>query len=88
VRSVTNGLRYPDTVASKRNVRGKTTSYELMLGPWGPKTNSNKLRKSRPTYDPIQPGDVVHLTMRHGALGVNWYYMRSWQRGDEPAKKQ
>jgi hypothetical protein len=77
------GTSYIASVASKRIVKGKTTTYELSLGPWGPKTKSNKLTVSRATYDPIQPGDVVFLTLKQGALGVSWYFMRAWQRGNQ-----
>jgi len=68
--------RSPDTnydarVEGKRIIRGKTTTYELDLAPWGPKTLSNKLRVGSETYNFIQRGDVAHLTLKQGALGVN-----------------
>ena len=61
--------------------RGKTTSYNLSLGPWGPIGKPNRLRVGRATYDPIQPGDILLIDLRKGALRVNWYVMRAWQRG-------
>jgi long-subunit acyl-CoA synthetase (AMP-forming) len=73
---------YTVTVNSKRIRRGKTTKFLLDLGPWGPKMKSNTLRVGRATYEPIQPGDTVILDLRRGALDVNWYLMRSWQRGN------
>jgi len=82
------GASYTATVEGKRIRTGKSTTYELDLGPWGPRTESNKLRVSRATYDPIQRGDVVCLTLKQGALGVNWYFMRAWQRGDQSGAAQ
>jgi hypothetical protein len=79
---------YIAKVEGKRIVGGRTTTYELELGPWGPKAKSSKLRVARATYGPIQRGDVVSLILRQGALGVNWYFMRAWQRGDQPGTSQ
>lgn len=67
-------------MTDKRIVRGKSTSYQLYLEPWGPIIEPNRLKVSRATYDPIEPGNVVVLVLNPGALGVNWYFMRAWQR--------
>jgi hypothetical protein len=75
---------YIANVEGKRIVKGQTTTYELDLGAWGPKTKLNKLRVTRATYNAVEGGDVVYLTLKQGALGVNWYFMRQWQRGDHP----
>jgi hypothetical protein len=79
---------YTANVEGKRIVRGKATTYELELGPWGPNARPNKLRVSPATFNPIQRGDVVCLALKRGALGVNWYFMRAWQRGDQPGSGQ
>jgi hypothetical protein len=74
---------YAVTVENKHASRGRTTTYSLELGPWGPKLKPNKLQVSRATYEPIHAGDVVILDLRRGALGVNWYFMRMWHRANE-----
>jgi len=71
------GVGYRAHVEGKRIVKGKSTTYELELEPWGPKTSSNRLRVGRPTYDPIERGNVVVLVLKRGALGVNWYFMQA-----------
>lgn len=76
------GTLYSVRVRDKRIVRGKSTSYELELEPWGPRTAPNRLRVNRYTYDPIERGNVVEIVLRPGALGVPWYFMRAGERGD------
>jgi hypothetical protein len=71
-------------VEGKRIVRGKSKTYELDLGAWGPIMKSNKLRVTRATYDAIEHGDVVDLISKPGALGVKWYFMRPWRRAHDP----
>jgi hypothetical protein len=83
-----SGMSYTANVEGKHIVRGKTTTYELELGPWGPIPQRNTLQVAPATFNPIQRGDVVCLTLKPGALGVNWYYMRAWQRGDSPGLGQ
>ena len=75
------GVTYVANVEGKHIVSGRATTYNLDLGPWGPKTKSSKLRVNRATYRNIERGDIVYLTMRRGALGVNWYFMRQWEIG-------
>jgi len=76
------GDTYLAHVEGKHIVSGRTTTYNLDLGPWGPKTKSSKLDVTRAMYNTIERGDLVYLTLKRGALGVNWYFMRQWQRGD------
>jgi len=76
------------SVEGKRIIKGKRTTYELELGPWGPKAKSNKLAVARATYDAIGAGDVACLTLKQGALGVNWYFMRAWQHRDAVSKSE
>lgn len=80
------GQSYIARVEDKRLVKGRNPAYELVLGPWGPKATSNKLRVSRATYLPIHSGDLVNLTFKPGALGLPWYFMRAWQRGNNASQ--
>ncbi|HSU33268.1 MAG TPA: hypothetical protein VLJ11_18725 [Bryobacteraceae bacterium] len=70
------GDTYLAHVEGKHIVSGRTTTYNLDLGPWGPKTKSSKLDVTRAMYNTIERGDLVYLTLKRGALGVNWYFMR------------
>ncbi len=80
-----SAVTYTADVEGKRVLRGKTTTWELELGSWGPRTKVNKLAVAPATYNSIEQGDVVYLNLRQGALGVNWYVMRQWQRGSRSA---
>jgi hypothetical protein len=71
-------VTYFAVVQGKRIDRGKHTSYELELAPWGPKTKENDLEVRKTTYAAIQPGDLALMTVRTGLLGVKWYQLRSW----------
>jgi hypothetical protein len=77
------GTSYSAVVEGKHTQTGKRTTYNLEIGPWGPRAESSYLPVSRFTYEPIQRGDVVLLTLQRGALGVKWFYLRAWQRGNE-----
>ena len=78
------GISYSVIVQGKHINHGKHTSYYLKLSPWGPQTRTSELRVSRDIYDPIQCGDVALLVLQKGAFGLNWYYLRAWQRGENP----
>jgi hypothetical protein len=76
------GTSYSTIVHDKHIVSGKHTSYVLKLDPWGPETKPNNLDVGRATYNSIQCGDVAQITLRKGALGLNWYYLQSWRQGE------
>jgi len=79
------GTGYPAIVEGKHVSTGKRTTYVLQLSAWGPLTKPDELEVSRATYEPIERGDTVCLSLRRGPLGVEWYSMRAWQRGGQPA---
>jgi hypothetical protein len=76
------GIAYSAPVKGKQIIDGRSTTYELDLGAWGPKTGTNDLDVGRATYEQIQPGDIALLKLKKGALGVRWYYLSDWQAGD------
>jgi len=57
----------------KQIVRGRSTTYELILGPWGPRKKENRVSVRRILYDSLQTGDTVCVGMRKGRLGIQWY---------------
>jgi hypothetical protein len=52
---------------------GRSTSYHLVLAPWGPKETEDNVMVSRAFYDTQQVGDPVCISLRKGALGIAWY---------------
>jgi hypothetical protein len=52
--------------------RGGET-YHLTLAPWGPVSRSLSVITSRATYMALNPGDTACMTLRPGALGMEWY---------------
>jgi len=52
---------------------GRSTSYYLALGPWGPNGVATSMKVSRSTYYATQRGEVVCLALHAGALHVAWY---------------
>ena len=60
-------------ILRKQIVRGRSTTYELTLGPWGPRKKENRVTVRRILYDSLQTGDTVCVGMRMGRLGIQWY---------------
>jgi hypothetical protein len=67
---------YKTAVVSKRTSSGKTTSYYLRLQPWGPQPVESDVTVSHRFYSAKQPGDVVCVGLRAGALGIPYYFVR------------
>jgi hypothetical protein len=67
------GQVFPVTVNGKYVSRGRSTSYELELPPWGPQAMRRSVAVSRSTYDAVQIGDPVCVTLHPGALGAPWF---------------
>lgn len=55
---------------------GKSTSYHLDLGPWGPRTEAREVQVSRSLYDEVNVGDTVTVILHEGRLGIPWYQVR------------
>lgn len=60
-------------IVRKQVVGGRSTTYELILGPWGPREKENRVTVRRVLYDSLRTGDTVCLGMRKGRLGIRWY---------------
>jgi hypothetical protein len=72
------GIPYTATVQNKQIISGRSTTYKLDLSSWGPKAGTNELNVSSSTYKQIQAGQTVHLKLKAGSLGVQWYYLYDW----------
>jgi hypothetical protein len=64
---------YSATIENKHETQGRTTSYYLDLGPWGPMQGANSLSVSESTYEGASIGDLICLDLRPGVLRVQWY---------------
>lgn len=64
---------YQVQVGSKYLTRGKNLSYNLTLGPWGPRTTSEDVTVKADYYSRKQPGDSVTIATRPGRLGIAWF---------------
>jgi hypothetical protein len=67
------------TVADKYVGHGRSTSYNLKLAPWGPVSDVRTVSVSSTTYDALNPGDPVCLTLHPGGLGLAWYVLADCQ---------
>ncbi|MGJ5816635.1 hypothetical protein [Paludibaculum fermentans] len=74
-------IAYDAVMKEKRVSSGKSITYQLDLAPWGPSRKETRIRVGQLTFQRVQPGDLIHLAVRKGALGARWYYLRSWERG-------
>jgi hypothetical protein len=57
----------------------KSTSYHLVIAPWGPRDSQDNIMVSRAFYNAQQVGDPVCIALRPGALGIQWYVVGSCQ---------
>ena len=64
---------YSAPILRKHISSGKSTTYYLDLGPWGPIQNRNSLSVPRSTYNSFAVGDQVCLAVRAGRLNAPWY---------------
>jgi hypothetical protein len=64
---------YSATIENKHESHGRSTSYYLDLGPWGPMQVTNSLSVSESAYERASIGDQVCLDLRPGVLRVQWY---------------
>jgi hypothetical protein len=52
---------------------GRTTTYRLTLGPWGPRTTENTVEIPKEMYDVVNIVDSVCPNVKRGAFSVSWY---------------
>jgi hypothetical protein len=68
--------RYEAEVLERSVSTGKVTTYNLRLGPWGPRDRPESVEVSRRVYDRVDRGAIVSVVVRDGALGMPWYVVR------------
>ena len=64
---------YDVRVAGMHVIRGKSTSYELKVEAWGPRTEPEDVSVSRSLYEAIRVGDTVCVYLMPGAFRISWF---------------
>lgn len=64
---------YPTAVISQDISRGRSTTYYLVLEPWGPKQEPDRVSVPAYFYRSVAPGETVCVWLRRGALDIAWY---------------
>lgn len=66
---------FDTTIRDKWITTGKSTSYNILLGEWGQTQGGQAISVSKSFYNEVEPGLPVHVVLRQGALGMQWYYL-------------
>jgi len=64
---------YSTQVTGKHTTRGKSTTYYLVLAPWGPVETTKEISVSSATYRDTQRGDTICLDLHPGRIHFPWY---------------
>lgn len=64
---------YRTKVIAQSISRGKSTTYYLLLEPWGSRNEPDRVSVGARLYRSITPGKSVCIAARHGALNIAWY---------------
>jgi hypothetical protein len=67
------GQVFEVAVANKYVSHGRSTTYELVLPPWGPQRAGRSVSVPRSIYDAVEIGGPVCVTLRPGALWAPWF---------------
>lgn len=63
------------TVLNKRISSGRTTSWYLRVGPWGPQSRPTEVSVSRSLYNNVLPNQTVCVHLSDGGLKIPWYFI-------------
>ncbi|MDR3711232.1 MAG: hypothetical protein P4L51_00330 [Puia sp.] len=64
---------YETTVVDHRVEYGKSTSYLLTLGPWGPRRDEKETEVKKSLYNATRIGDTVKINCKQGLLRIPWF---------------
>jgi hypothetical protein len=67
---------YEASVVQHYKVKGKSTSYFVTLGPWGPRTAEHSVEIGGTLFSQIHTGDTVEVVLHQGLLGIPWFKIR------------
>jgi hypothetical protein len=63
-------------VLQRRITHGKSTSYYLKIGPWGPRKNIQEVEVGKSLFMETQINDSVEIVFHSGRLHIPWYQVR------------
>lgn len=64
---------FETTIYDKRISKRRTTSYFLMVKPWGPVKSAVSISVKKKKYEATAIGEVMKMELHSGALGIPWY---------------
>ena len=64
---------YAAQIIHKHSVSGKSTTYYLDFGPWGPFSRPNNVSVPYSVYQRATPGDIACFEVHPGALHASWF---------------
>ena len=76
---------YAAKVLGSRISTGKTTSYYLELGPWGPRKESEEVDVGREYYERGSHRKTVCVYLFRGAFGIRWFQVWDCPRNEAGA---
>ncbi|WP_431241318.1 hypothetical protein ACQ9BO_14575 [Flavobacterium sp. P21] len=64
---------FKTSVLDKRISTGKTTTYYLQLGPWGPRKESDEVKVSKEQYNNSKINDEAEVYLMKGEFDIPWF---------------
>jgi hypothetical protein len=74
---------YTCIVDDMREIRGKNSSYSLILGPWGPVDYKEVIEVSPLFYGRIRIGETLCIQLHRGFLHAPWYTLSQCPNYDQ-----
>jgi hypothetical protein len=68
-----NFVLYRSAVINKYVTKGKSTSYHVILNPWGPQIYNDDIEVSKKLYNSVSERDIMNVYLMPGLLGISWY---------------
>ncbi len=72
-RDPSSAVEYEAVVLRMHETRGKGASWNLELGPWGPRADPEQVKVAPQLYASVRIGDRVRIRVRDGRLGMPWF---------------
>ncbi len=66
---------FSTSVVDKDVSSGNSTTYYLVLDPWGPRKAAEKASVTRNEYETTEKGDTVDVYLKNGLFGSSWFYV-------------
>jgi hypothetical protein len=66
---------YAATVTDAHISHGKSTTYHIVIGQWGPHQKEENVAVPASFYYKVQVGGQVNVNLKKGLLNVPWFYL-------------